>query len=740
MSQIFKQNEDYARKPQRNNFDLSFDNNFTTGFGKIVPLLCKEVNPGDTFRIKSSIGLRALPLAFPLQTPVRVQVSFFYQRLRNLQTNFMDFYSQTKDIEIPYISIPASRAGEIGTGTLADYLGVPTTYADEEGYDYISFNPVPLSYTSLRDDHSVFEGTSTSTTEDLVTNATFNANLSSLSNGSYFSVLYPNLSWGSQFYDSFPLSYFLNANTVLSSSTIGDYYIGNVFGSNSFLLGGDIRFFIDSVTQPVDYILYISCPSDTSDDFNDSHIVYHTSGQTSYDASLDSHIISFSDVDAVNSLINGRKFWITLGFETLDIYKSFSSLIVKRHYVSSADVSSANNPFVIQPNETVPDIKLAAYPFRCYESIYNAYYRNSNGVDPFILDGVEEFNRYCTNLGDGADSTTPLNLRYRNYELDFLTSCYKSPQLGDAALVGVSSTGKFTFEDANGQVYTVTPVIGDDGNTLTGIDSYSEGTPIGSLTRLRDLISYGISINDFRNVSHFQNFMENAMRRGLRYAEVLKSHTGVNIKYKSVDLPEYIGGYTRNLNVRQITSTAQTEEMNLGDYSGQAGIFSSSEHSITHYCDEPGFIVCMLTIVPIPCYSQILDKKFIKDNLLSWHFPEFNGIGLQPIDYREVTPIQRKVEGLPYTSTFGYQRPWYDLIASYDEVHGLFRTDLQGFLITRNFTHSPNLNANFLHINPDEMTNPFIDTSSSDHTFMGQIHFDIKAKRAIPRIHIPTIS
>ena len=125
MSKIFKENEDYSQKPKRNNFDLSFSNNFTCGFGTIVPLLCKEVNAGESFKIDASIGLRALPLAFPIQTPVRVQVCYFYQRYRNLQTNWMDFFTQTKDIEIPYISIPASRAKEISTGTLADYLGVP---------------------------------------------------------------------------------------------------------------------------------------------------------------------------------------------------------------------------------------------------------------------------------------------------------------------------------------------------------------------------------------------------------------------------------------------------------------------------------------------------------------------------------------------------------------------------------------------------------------------------------------
>lgn len=730
MSQIFKQNEDYAKMPRRNNFDLSFSNNFTTGFGRITPILCKDVNSGETFRIKSSIGLRALPLAFPIQTPVRVQVSFFYQRLRNLQRNWMDFYCQTKDIEIPYISIPVSRAAEIGTGTLADYLGVPTTYADDSGTDLY---PLSIRGSFRPEANTAFGDTEYHYAEDssTMTNSNFSLN-----------------------YNPGDTQFSPTANLFLYGGTYG-VSLGSQLNPNGYKwlgtqktnisLSGEFRFFCSSnVPSSIAFSFLFSVENPDNPGYHGSTIVNYKGLNMTYDNTGGYYYGSFSqsDLDDITQSLGSNSFYITFGvnnqFDIVTECKG-NQLIVGRRYVKVTDISPLNNPFVIQSGESVPDIKLCAYPFRCYESIYNAYYRNSNGVDPFILNGQEEYNRYCTNLGDGADSTTPLNIYYRNYELDAFTSCYKTPQLGDAALVGVSSTGKFTFEDSTGQTFTVTPTLGPDGNTLTGIDSYSENTPIGSLTRLRDLISYGISINDFRNVSHFQRFMENALRRGLRYAEVVKSHSGTNLKYKSVDLPEYIGGYTRNLNVKQITATADTEQMQLGDYRGQAGLFSNSEHSIVHYCDEPGYIMGLITIVPIPCYSQMLDTKFIKDNLLSFHFPEFNGIGLQPIDYRVVAPIQAKVQGKEYTDTFGYQRPWWDLIASYDEVHGKFRTDFQGFLITRNFTQAPELNGNFLKINPNEMTNPFIDENDNEHTFMGQVTFDIKAKRPIPRIHIPTL-
>ena len=38
-------------KPSRNGFDLSFKRNFTAKTGELLPIMCKEVIPGDKFTI-----------------------------------------------------------------------------------------------------------------------------------------------------------------------------------------------------------------------------------------------------------------------------------------------------------------------------------------------------------------------------------------------------------------------------------------------------------------------------------------------------------------------------------------------------------------------------------------------------------------------------------------------------------------------------------------------------------------
>lgn len=127
---VFKQ-EIPVNKPKRNNFDLSYQNNLSFNFGQLVPVMCKEVIPGDTFHIDSAFGLRLMPMKFPLQTRMRAHLKFFYVRNRNIWKNWKKFLRNKGDsVTFPYISgTPEHMRKMFQNGTLADYLGCPTSVA-----------------------------------------------------------------------------------------------------------------------------------------------------------------------------------------------------------------------------------------------------------------------------------------------------------------------------------------------------------------------------------------------------------------------------------------------------------------------------------------------------------------------------------------------------------------------------------------------------------------------------------
>ena len=125
MPNPFGKNGGPVNSVPRNTFDLSFQTNGTYQFGGLYPVLCKEVIPGDSFKIDTTFGLRFMPTAFPLQTRMRADIHFFYVRTRNLWKDWADFYGKTKqNLSFPVLKQPKNF---YSTGSLADFLGLPTS-------------------------------------------------------------------------------------------------------------------------------------------------------------------------------------------------------------------------------------------------------------------------------------------------------------------------------------------------------------------------------------------------------------------------------------------------------------------------------------------------------------------------------------------------------------------------------------------------------------------------------------
>lgn len=65
-----------VRKPKRNVFDLSHDRKMTLNMGELVPILCEEVVPGDSFRIRAETFIRMAPMIAPVMHNVNVYTHF----------------------------------------------------------------------------------------------------------------------------------------------------------------------------------------------------------------------------------------------------------------------------------------------------------------------------------------------------------------------------------------------------------------------------------------------------------------------------------------------------------------------------------------------------------------------------------------------------------------------------------------------------------------------------------------
>lgn len=716
MASIFRKDDKFYDKPNRNNFDLSFQNNVTLNAGDIVPVFCKEVIPGDSFKIDPTFGIRAMPLVWPIQTRMKTYLHFYYVRNRNLWKDWMDFIGGTKqDLIPPYIYLTDQNRDMVNTGKIGDYFGIPSvTYGEygnevENSFSAKYYDPETDSFDY--DNVRVWYGSYSQ-------KPTQGQNLWDIT--SKLALTAPQDVFG-YLVTILPVHRFSHSD--LEQIRVKLVRENNYLSQSAFVVAVDS----DGI---------ISAPNNISTNFGIGSISDYATQLNFNNPSSDIEyfaIFTFAgDASGSRPAPTGRysNNFANLS-ESMLLYAWYN--VETGYATENKDVNLTELPFI--SNANVNGLRLSALPFRAYEAIYNCFYRNAENNPLIGEDGQPEYNKWILNNDGGAD-TTHYKIHQRNWEDDFLTTALPSPQQGNAPLVGLTGTATINFasEDGTEQVTATT----DENGQITAINA---GTSNLS-DALSEMVDYGISINDFRNVNALQRWLENNIRRGFKYQDQIQTHYGVSVRYDELDMPEFIGGASQSFMVNQISQTVSSDTQVLGDYAGQASCVGSG-NEITHYCDEHGYIIGVLCISPVPNYSQLLPKHFLKSDKFDFFFPEFGHIGPQPIPLKEIAPLQtyrqqKEDASVSLDDTFGYQRAWYEYLASTDEVHGLFRNQLRNFLINRTFDKTPELGAEFTTIDPTQVNDVFA-VQDTEHKFLGQVYFAVSAKRPIPLYGIPKL-
>lgn len=740
---IFDATFDANNRIDVNSFDWSHVNNLTTNFGRITPVFCELVPAKGSLRINPEFGLELMPMVFPVQTRMFARLNFFKVTLRSMWEDYSDFISNFRDdLEEPYI-LPDKYGFDrmLKTNTLGDYLGIPTlrtifsNYSssaitrcapsngnNDNGFYFVS------SSQSWDDIFVQWNGTSSSIKTVTCSNTSSDADSTVLLVSKFLSI-------GK--YTSASLAFKMTTTAGFKKMPCRIMVYHNALKTKFFV---DSEFSISSDNKTA----RLSIPlGNVAEKLN-------AVGSELSDACALTILIP-------NSSLNSPTTAVTT--QTVNVYAD-SAL---------SEVDYDNYPFRTQKNDTADYPKLLAYRFRAYESVYNAYYRDIRN-NPFVINGRPVYNKWLPTMRGGADDTM-YELHQCNWERDFLTTAVPNPQQGaNAPLVGLtvgdvvtrSEDGTYFVQkqtvlvDEDGSKYGVSYKVSEDGERLVGVDydPVSEKTPVTAINSYAELAALtmeqgsGFTIETLRYVNAYQKFLELNMRKGFSYKQIMQGRWDIDIRFDELLMPEFIGGISRELSMRTVEQTVDQQSSSsqgqyaeaLGSKTGIAGVYGSTSNNIEVFCDEESYIIGLLTVTPVPVYTQLLPKDFTYNGLLDHYQPEFDRIGFQPVTYKEICPMNADNSTSPgfIERTFGYQRPWYEYVAKYDSAHGLFRTDMKNFIMHRTFTGLPQLGQQFLLVDPSAVNQVFSVTEYTDKIF-GYVKFNATARLPISRVAIPRL-
>ena len=132
MPSVMSPQKRFAKVPQanipRSTFDRSHKYATTFDQGFLIPVLCDEVYPGDTFNCRMTAFARLSTPIRPIMDNMYLDSFFFFVPYRLVWDNFKRMLGEQGDpgdsitFTIPQATVPA---GGYNTGSLPDYLGVP---------------------------------------------------------------------------------------------------------------------------------------------------------------------------------------------------------------------------------------------------------------------------------------------------------------------------------------------------------------------------------------------------------------------------------------------------------------------------------------------------------------------------------------------------------------------------------------------------------------------------------------
>ena len=102
----------FSNNVKRNGFDLSFKNAFTAKAGELLPVMVKEVIPGDKFKISAQSFTRTQPLNTAAYVRMREYYDVFFVPYRLLWNRFPTFFTNLPDF---HHAATLTSAGNVGS-------------------------------------------------------------------------------------------------------------------------------------------------------------------------------------------------------------------------------------------------------------------------------------------------------------------------------------------------------------------------------------------------------------------------------------------------------------------------------------------------------------------------------------------------------------------------------------------------------------------------------------------------
>lgn len=276
---------------------------------------------------------------------------------------------------------------------------------------------------------------------------------------------------------------------------------------------------------------------------------------------------------------------------------------------------------------------------------------------------------------------------------------------GDASSSGgyrvAQGNGSLSFNrDGDNDFSTVGGFAGNTSSNIT-MSAQAASTYLGNDSYVDLDTSSIFTINSLRIAFQMQKFYERLARGGSRYTEVLRSFFGVVSPDARLQRPEFLGSFTKMVNVNPIAQTSSTNDTSPQGNLSAYGVTAAKFHGFTKSFVEHGYIIGFVCARADLTYQQGINKMWLRSTVYDFYWPTFAHLGEQAIELREIYAQGTSAD----TTVFGYQERYAEYRYKPSQITGKFRSSVTGgnldvWHLSQFFKNAPTLNEEFITENP----------------------------------------
>jgi hypothetical protein len=394
-----------------------------------------------------------------------------------------------------------------------------------------------------------------------------------------------------------------------------------------------------------------------------------------------------------------------------------------------------------------------ALPFRGVYLIWNEWFRDENlqksvkiqkGDTNEVFDGsrVSEQPEWLQGIPESYLPCPPRGKRH-----DYFTSSLPWTQKGPGVSIGLAGTAP-VLSTKNVSTDYLTPNSGYRGSVIVQSGHMNINNPTGGGANVdigMKLDDFGLyanldassifTINSLRTAFQMQKFYERLARGGSRYTEVLRSFFGVVSPDARLQRPEFLGSFTKMMNINPIAQTSSTNDTTPQGNLSAYGVTGAKFHGFTKSFVEHGYVFGFCCARADLTYQQGINRMWTRSTVYDWYWPTFAHLGEQAVLLKEIYATGDTKQD---NSVFGYQERYAEYRYKPSVICGKFRSNIKGNLdmwhLSQYFETAPKLNPEFIE---EDVPIKRIIAVPSEPQFLIDIGFKYTTVRPMPMFGTP---